>query len=308
MSTFIVLTISGISLAALFFLVSAGLSLIFGLMGVLNFAHGAFFLWGAYIWYEVFTRTGNFWLGLLAALATGAVLGVMTERLFIRPIYQRPLSQILVTLGLGLVLTQLVITIWGVTPRYPPGIPGLNQTERWGDVYVPDYKLFVIVVGIVVLAAVWALLRYTRIGLIVRAGVENPTMVGALGINVGVVFLGIFALGSALAAFGGAVYAPYISSANTDMGQAVLLSAIIVVVLGGLGSYLGSALGALIIGLAQNYVPYYTAELETNSHWPQQLANIDASAASLVSLILLITILLIRPQGLLGLKGEGGGL
>jgi branched-chain amino acid transport system permease protein len=308
MSTFLTLTISGISLAALFFMVSAGLSLIFGLMGVLNFAHGSFFLWGAYIWYEAYTRTGNFWLALLAALAAGAVLGAITERIFIRPIYQRPLSQILVTLGLALVLNQLVIAIWGVSPQYFNNIPGLYKTLIVGDVSVPSYKIFVIGIGAVILAAVWALLRYTRMGLIVRAGVENPTMVSALGMNVGLVFLGVFALGSGLAALGGAVYAPYINQTTTEMGQSILLSAIIVVVLGGLGSYLGSALGALIIGLAQNYVPYYTAQLESASWWPSQLANIDTSAASLVSLVLLVVILLVRPQGLMGLKLDHGGL
>lgn len=308
MSTFITLTISGISLAALFFMVSAGLSLIFGLMGVLNFAHGAFFLWGAYSWYEVFNRTGNFWLALLAAFLTGAVMGGITERIFIRPIYQRPLSQVLVTLGLGLVLTQLVIAIWGVNAQSFQNIPGLSRTLYMGSVYVPSYRIFVIVIGLVVLIAVWALLRFTHVGLIVRAGVENPTMVGALGINVGLVFLGVFALGSALAALGGAVYTPYVGSATTDMGQAILLSAIIVVVLGGLGSYIGSALGALIIGLAQNYVPYYMAQLESASWWPHQLQNVDASAASLVSLVLLVAILLARPQGLMGMKAESGGL
>lgn len=309
MSTFLTLTISGISLAALFFMVSAGLSLIFGLMGILNFAHGAFFLWGAYIWFEVFNRTGNFPLALLAALVAGAVLGAVTERVFIRPIYRRPLSQILVTLGLGLVLTQLVIAIWGVQPQYFASIPGLGKTLRIGDFYVPSYKLFVIAIGVVVLGAVWTLLRFTRIGLIVRAGVENPAMVESLGINVSLVFLGVFALGAGLAALGGAVYAPYVNSTTTDMGQTVLLSAIIVVVLGGLGSYLGSAVGALVIGLAQIYVPYYTFELETSAVWPHGWpTNIDSSAASLISLVLLVAILLIRPQGLMGLKLDHGGL
>lgn len=308
MDAFLTLTISGISLAALFFLVSAGLSLIFGLMGVLNFAHGAFFLWGAYAWYEVYTRTGNFWPALLAALLTGAVLGAVTERVFIRPIYQLPLSQILVTLGLGLVLTQIIIARYGVSALYFNDIPGLSRTLYLGTVYVPSYRLFVIAIGLVVLAAVWSLLRFTRIGLIVRAGVENPAMVSALGINVSLVFGGVFALGSALAALGGAVYTPYVNSATPDMGQAILLSAIIVVVLGGLGSYLGSAVGALIIGLAQNYVPFYTAELEAARWWPHALQGIDASAASLISLVLLVVILLVRPQGLMGLKLPAGGL
>src|SRR5579872_7027507 len=124
MSTFLTLTIAGISLAALYFMVSAGLSLIFGLMGVLNFAHGSFILWGAYSFYAVFANTGSFWLGLLVAFAVGAVMGALTERIFIRNLYQRPLSQILVTLGLGLVLQQLVIAIWGQIPEYPGPIPG----------------------------------------------------------------------------------------------------------------------------------------------------------------------------------------
>lgn len=303
MSTFITLTINGISLAALLFMVAAGLSLIFGLMGVLNFAHGSIFLLGAYSWLVVFNRTNNFWLALLAALVVGAILGAIIERLFIRRLYQRPLSQILVTLGLGLVLNQLAIAIWGQNPQFFNNIPGLSGTINWGDVFVTQYRLFVIAAGVVVLAAVWALLRFTRIGLIVRAGVENSTMVSALGINVSLVFLGVFALGSALAALGGAIYAPYTNTVTTDMGQSILLSAIIVVVLGGLGSYLGSALGALIIGLAQDYVPYYTAQLEAHNLVP---AGFDTSAASLVSIFFLVLILLVRPRGLLGTEHEGG--
>jgi branched-chain amino acid transport system permease protein len=156
-----------------------------------------------------------------------------------------------------------------------------------------------IVFGLAILVGVWALLRYTRVGLIVRAGVENPTMVRALGINVGVVFLGVFALGSALAAFGGALYGNYQLAISPDTGQSVLLLAIIIVVLGGLGSYLGSAVGALIIGLAENYVPYYISQITSDP-------AIEASAASLISLALLVAILLVRPRGLLGINVEPG--
>ncbi len=304
MSTFLNLTISGVSLAALFFLVAAGLSLIFGLMGVLNFAHGAFFLWGAYVWYAVFTPTNNFWLALLAAFGTGAGLGVVTERVFLRTLYRRPLSQILVTLGLGLVLTQLVVATWGQLPEYPNSIPGLSNNLEIGSISVPSYRIFGMVVGAVVLTLVWSLLRYTRVGLIVRAGVENPTMVRALGINVGIVFLGVFALGAALAALGGAIYGPWVNAISTDMGQNVLLIAIIIVVLGGLGSYLGSAIGALLIGLAQEYVPYYLGQYALTH---PQYESYVSSAASLISLILLIAILLIRPSGLLGVKHHGEG-
>lgn len=302
MTEFLNLTLAGISLAALLFMVSAGLSLIFGLMGIMNFAHGSFFLVGAYIWFSVYTSTGSFWLALLAALVAGAAIGAVTERIFIRPIYQRPLSQILVTLGLGLVLQQLVIAKWGVNAQFFNDIPGLTGLQTFGDVSITRYRLFVIGIGAVVLVLVWALLRFTRIGLIVRAGVENPTMVGALGINVSLVFMGVFALGAALAALGGAVYAPFQNEATVDMGQTILLSAIIVVVLGGLGSYVGSAVGALVIGLAQNYVPYYMLQISLTHPQVSTLVN---SASSLISLALLVAILLIRPQGLMGLKLEG---
>jgi branched-chain amino acid transport system permease protein len=303
---FLNLTANGISLAAILFLISAGLSLVFGLMGVLNFAHGSFVLWGAYSWYAVYANTRNFWLALLVAFLTGAVLGALTERLFLRTLYQRPLSQILVTLGLGLVLQQLVVSIWGLNPLYPgslPGVVGTLSLHSWreGDVSLTYFRLLGIGAGFVVLIAVWSLLRYTRVGLIVRAGVENPTMVRALGINVSLVFLGVFALGSALAALGGALYGNWQLSISTDMGQNVLLLAIIIVVLGGLGSYLGSAVGALIIGLAQNYVPYYASQLPVGT-------EVQVSAASLVSLALLVAVLLVRPRGLLGIDVESAGL
>jgi branched-chain amino acid transport system permease protein len=304
MTIFLTLTANGIALAALLFMVSAGLSLIFGLMGVLNFAHGAFFIWGAYSWLAVYNQTGNFWLGLLVALLVGAALGAVTERIFIRPLYQRPLSQILVTLGLALVLNQLVLAVWGVNTQYFADVPALHTIAAIGSVSITWYRIFITIVGGIVLLAVWLLLRFTRIGLIVRAGVENPVMVSALGINVRLVFLGVFALGSALAALGGAVYGLYSNGVSPGDGQSILLSAIIVVVLGGLGSYVGSAVGALVIGLAQEYVPYYALQLQLNGLLPD---GFYTSAASLISLFLLVAILLIRPQGLMGLKIEGGG-
>jgi branched-chain amino acid transport system permease protein len=306
MGVFINLTLNGISLAAILFLISAGLSLIFGLMGVLNFAHGSFILWGAYIWYAVYAHTSNLWLALLVAFVLGAGLGAVTERIFLRTLYQRPLSQILVTLGLGLVLQQVVVAIWGQIPLYPGVLPGTvgtldTQSVHSGDISITYFRLLAILAGFIVLLAVWALLRFTRVGLIVRAGVENPAMVRALGINVGMVFLGVFALGSALASLGGALYGNYQLAMSTDMGQSVLLLAIIVVVLGGLGSYLGCAVGALIIGLAQDYVPYYASQLPLDS-------AVQASAASLVSLAILIAILLVRPNGIMGLHLESSGL
>ncbi|GAC1323781.1 MAG: branched-chain amino acid ABC transporter permease [Chloroflexota bacterium] len=300
MTTFISLTIHGVAVAASLFMVAAGLSLIFGLMGVMNFAHGSFFLWGAYSWLAVFNRTGNFWIALIAATLTGGALGLITERVFMRPLYRRPLQQILATLGIGLVLNQVVIAVWGQNPQPIYSIAGLDSTVRAGGIIIPSYHIFMIGIGSFILLAVWCLLHYTRVGLIVRAGVENPIMVGALGINVGRIFLAVFALGASLAALGGAVYGPIQNAVTADMGQSTLLLAIIVVVLGGLGSYVGSAIGALLIGLAQEYVPYYALQI-----LPQGSTVSPASLTSLASLFLLVVVLLIRPQGLMGVKLEG---
>ena len=315
MTQFLNLTIAGLAVAGLLFMVSVGLSLIFGLLGVLNFAHGAFFLWGAYIWFQAYffgvnlfvyhIPAGNFWVALGAATLSGAVLGFATERIFLRSLYQKPLSQILVTLGLGLVLTQLVIAVWGVTPLPAPPPPFLSGTINMSGTFLPEYWIFVIAIGAVTLLAIGAVMRFTRIGLIVRAGVENPTMVRALGINVSLVFMSVFTVGAALAALGGAVYAPHQFVVSPDMGQTTLFAAIIVVVLGGLGSVPGSAVGALVIGLAQEYVPYYLQQLSLSHPF---LGSWVGSSEALISLLLLVVVLLVRPQGLLGSVHQAGAL
>ena len=291
MTTFILLSLTGLALAAMYFLLASGLSLIFGLMDVLNFAHGAFFTWGAYTaWWtisqitgEFRASTGAFLLGIVAATAVGAGLATAVEVGLIRPLYKRPIYQILITLGIGLALSQLTAVIWRPDARTFPQPSWLADTSTIFGARVPNNRFLLIVAALVVLAGMLIFLRKTRYGLVVRAGAENREMVQALGIDVDRAFTLVFALGGALAGLGGAFGAAYFGSINPHLGSVSLIFAFIVVVIGGLGSVTGSALAAVVIGLAQQFGNYYTT-------W----------AGDFVVVLLLAVVLLVRPNGLLG--------
>ena len=291
MSTIILLSLTGLALAAMYFLLAAGLSLIFGLMDVLNFAHGAFFTWGAYAaWWtiaqitgEFRASTGAFLLGLVAATVVGAVLATAVEVGLLRPLYRRPIYQILITLGIGLALSQLTAVIWRPDARPFPQPGWLADTSTVLGARVPNNRFLLIFAAVVVLAGMLLFLRKTRYGLIVRAGAENREMVQALGIDVDRAFTLVFALGGALAGLGGAFGAAYFGSINPHLGSVSLIFAFIVVVIGGLGSVTGSALAAVVIGLAQQFGNYYTT-------W----------AGDFVVVLLLAVVLLVRPNGLMG--------
>lgn len=291
MSTFILLFLTGLALAAMYFLLAAGLSLIFGLMDVLNFAHGAFFTWGAYgAWWTIGQvtaggggSTGGFLLGLVVATLTGAVLASAVELGLIRPLYRRPIYQVLVTLGAGLALSQLTSVIWRPDARVFPQPAWLADTSTVLGARVPNNRFLLILAALVVLGGMLLFLRHTRYGLIVRAGAENREMVRALGIDVDRAFTLVFALGGALAGLGGAFGAAYFGAITPQFGSVNLIFAFIVVVIGGLGSVTGSALAAIVIGLAQQFGNYYAS-------W----------AGDFVVVLLLAVVLLLRPRGLLG--------
>lgn len=275
------LTLNGLVLGTLFFLTASGLSLIFGLMHVLNLAHAALFTWGAYVAMTVFKATGgSFALAIVAGVAAGGVLSGLIE-LFIRPLYGKPLLQILLTLGLYMVLHEALRAVWGPNLLGFPLPEWLSGRVRILGQSFPHYRLFVLALGAAVFAAVYATLLRTRFGVIVRAGVENSEMVEALGVNIRRVFAGVFVLGGSLAALGGAAAGPFFRTVWPDMGFEVLVPAFIVVVIGGLGSFTGSAVGSLFVGLSQTYVGYF---------YPP--------AALIVNVALLALVLLIRPQGL----------
>ncbi|MHB1404838.1 MAG: branched-chain amino acid ABC transporter permease [Desulfitobacteriaceae bacterium] len=287
METFMTLTLSGLSTGMMIFLLASGLSLIFGLMGVLNFAHGSLFMVGGYTGVSVFAYTGSFTFALLAGMLGGMLAGWAVERLTVRRVYGNAIAQILITTGVMIVLNELVKAVFGSDIIASPVPPLLAGSWGIGEVVIVKYRLFTIAVGLVVAVVVHLLLTRTRVGMIVRAGVENQEMVQALGINIKQVFSLVFAFGAALAALGGVMMAPAVGAVNPDMGIQNQMLAFIVVVIGGMGSFLGSALGSILVGLAGAYTAWFLPE-----------------ASLAVNVILMAVVLVLRPNGLFGMGGE----
>ncbi len=269
------------------FLVASGLSLIFGVMGVLNFAHGSLYMLGAYLSFTLLRVSGFAAAALAAALGVAAV-GLVLERLFIRHIYRAPLLyQLLLTYAFILVFDDLAKVIWGYD-FVSIGVPDAFRRPPLfiGRAPVPAYYAFIIVVGIVIALGLWLLLTRTRFGKIVRAAADNPTMVAALGINVTVVSMAVFALGSFLAGLGGVLAAP-VRSIFPGMGFSILVESFIVVVIGGLGSMAGAFVGALLIGFVRAFGAIAFPALEEG-----------------LVFMLMAVVLLLRPRGVLGVGKE----
>lgn len=282
-----VLGVNGLALAAILFMLSAGLTLIFGLMNVVNFAHGAMFLVGGYTAFAV-TRhiTGSLVLSLVLAAAVLAALGLLIERVLLRPLYggdtESHLRQVLLTLGLTLILTELVRIVFG------PQIMAVMLEWQGARIElvgrrIPLYRFVLIGMGITSFVGLLYLLNRTRLGLIVRAGVQRTDMVQALGINIKTTFMYVFVLGAALAGVAGAAAGPYYNAVYPTLGDDHIILAFGIVVVGGLGSVLGSAVAALLIGLLISYGAYF---------WP--------AGQSFFVMFLLVVVLLLRPQGLFG--------
>lgn len=291
MTTFLLLTITGLGLAGLYFLVASGLSLIYGLMDVLNFAHAAFLTVGAYASWLVATELSGsmpvpvvFLLGLLAGLAVGTLIAVLMETALVRRLYGDHVAQVLLTVGLLLAVTALTRAVFGSDPVRVVVPAWMNDVTRIGGAAVPNSRLVVIASAMLVFAALMFFLRRTRYGLIIRAGVENRSMVSALGIDVGRAFTLVFAIGGALASLAGILTGAFFGTITADQGTSLLIFAFIVVIIGGLGSIPGSALAALSVGLLQQYANYYGA----------------VGMGDLIVVAMLALVLLVRPQGLLG--------
>jgi branched-chain amino acid transport system permease protein len=287
-STFVLLTITGLGLGALYFLIASGLSLIYGLMGVLNFAHGAFLTVGAYaMWFTESKLTGisvlpRFLLGALAGLVVGAAFAALVELVLIRPLYKRHIEQVLVTVGLGLATTALVVAIWGNDSRTVVAPAWLGKTTTILGAHIPNDRWLLIIAAVLVLIALNAFLKRTRYGLIIRAGVENRAMVTALGIDVRRAFTLVFAIGGVAASLAGVLSGVYFSTVDPGRGTSLLIFAFIVVVIGGLGSLRGTAGAAVVVGLVQQYANYYAS----------------SGLGDLSVVLLLGLVLLARPGGL----------
>jgi len=288
MSTIVLLAITGLGLGAMYFLIASGLSLIYGLMGVLNFAHGAFLTVGAYATWYTETKLGGITVGLrfllaaLVGLAVGTVFAALVELVLIRPLYSRHIEQVLVTVGLALCVTALVTAIWTNDPKFV-ALP--HWTSKTTDVLgasIPNDRWIEIATAAVVLFALQLFLRRTRYGLIVRAGVENRAMVTALGIDVRRAFTLVFAIGGLAAALAGVLSALYFGTVDPQRGTSLLIFAFIVVVIGGLGSITGTAIAAVVVALVQQFANYYTS----------------SGIGDLSVVLLLAAVLLVRPSGL----------
>ncbi|HXK14790.1 MAG TPA: branched-chain amino acid ABC transporter permease [Gaiellaceae bacterium] len=288
MSTFVLLTITGFGLGAMYFLVASGLSLIYGLMGVLNFAHGSFLAVGAYAMWFTESRLGGvavlprFLIGSLVGLVAGGLFAALVELVLIRPLYKRHIEQVLVTVGLSLSTTALIVAIWGNDARAVPAPRWLGNTTSVLGASIPNDRFIEIVTAIVVLVALNAFLRHTRYGLIIRAGVENRAMVTALGIDVRRAFTLVFAIGGVAAAIAVVLSNVYFGTVDPSRGTSLLIFAFIVVVIGGLGSLRGTAIAAIAVGLVQQYANYYAS----------------SGLGDLSVVLLLGIVLLVRPGGL----------
>jgi len=274
---------SGVALGAILVITALGLSIIFGMLGVVNFAHGALFMVGAYAGLWVASLTGSFWWGLVVAPIMIGVFGMLIEFVLIRPLYKRSVDDpLLLTFGLSYVLVEAVRLIFG-----SDGIPFPTPSQLTGVVdlgvgFFPRYRLFVIGVVIVLLLLLWAGLEKTKFGLIVRAGARDPTIMRVLGVDIGKVWLLVFGLGAGLAALGGVLAGP-MRSVNPEMGSLVLAEAFVVTVIGGLGSLLGSVVAGVLVGIAISMTALFAPEM-----------------ADIVMFALMAVVLLVRPQGLFG--------
>jgi branched-subunit amino acid ABC-type transport system permease component len=276
--------LSALSQAAILFFIACGLTLIFGIMRIINFAHGAIFMLGAYVGFTAIAVTGSFLLSLVIAPIVVGAVGMAFERIFLRPLYGRRDggAYLLLTFGLTVVLSEIVRVIWGAQPL-ASGIPDfLRGIVIVFDQPFPLYRLFLIALGFAFAIAVWQFLDRTRAGLLIRAVSQNAEMVHALGTDVDLVRTGVFGLGCAMAALGGVLAAPLVT-AFLGMGTTVVIDAFVIVIIGGMGSFLGSLIGSILVAFVQVLGAYYFQDL-----------------ALAFMYFLMLIVLVIRPGGLLG--------
>jgi len=292
--TWITLTVAGLAMGMMIFIMASGLTLVFGLMSVLNFGHGAFVAVGAFSatlvllpmrgWLEMDSLLIN--LGVLALAVTLAMLvtgllGWAFERIIVKPVYGQHLKQILITMGGMIVAEQLIHVIWGAETIALPLPTALRGAILLGDAAVEKYRLVAVVVGLVVFVAMFLVLNRTKIGLLVRAGVENGEMVEALGYRIRRLFVAVFAAGSSLAGLGGVMWGLYKETLTASMGSEIMVMIFIVIIIGGLGSVGGCFIGALLMALVANYAGFLAPKI-----------------ALVSSIVLMISVLLWRPSGL----------
>ncbi len=291
--------LNGVQLGLLLFLVASGLTLVFGILDFVNLAHGSIYMLGAFICASLTFLVGNFLIAVLLAVPITGVIGYLIERVLIRHLYARShLDHVLATFGLILVIDTTVQIIWGPAGISVPLPDWLNgQTELFTGVVVPTFRLIIIVAGLAVAAGLFWLVNYTRLGMLIRAGASNSTMVSALGVDIKTLFSLVFALGAMLAGLAGMLISP-ITEASINMGGEVIITAFVVIIIGGIGSMKGAFVAAILVGLIDTLGRSFLDDVFA-LFMSQNAAETAAPAISAMLIyILMAVILALRPQGL----------
>jgi branched-chain amino acid transport system permease protein len=299
MTLFLEQLLNGVQFGIMLFLLAAGLTLIFGIMGVINLAHGSIYMIGAYAGTWVAAQTGSFWLGIPAALAAAAIAGLAIELLVVRRLYGRDhLDQVLATFGLILIFNQAVTMLFGRQPLFvsiPPLLDG--SVELLPGLVYPIYRLAIIAVGLLVAVGLYLLINKTRVGMLVRAGSTNREMVRALGVDVRLLYTLVFGLGALLAGLAGFMAGP-ILAVQVGMGEQILITTFVVVVIGGVGSIRGAFFASLILGVVDTGLRAYLPGLLRHVMVGPDADALGAGISSMGIYLLMAIVLLIRPKGL----------
>ena len=306
LSLFLVQTLNGLQFGILLFFIAAGLTLVFGVMDFINLAHGVQYMIGAYLAAMFTALTGNFFFGLMLALPSALLFGLLLEFLIFRHLYARDhLDQVLATFGIIIFLNQAVKVVWGAAPLSVPVPEILSGTVVLMDgLLYPVYRLALIGSGLAIALILYILVSYTRIGMLVRAGATNAPMVSALGVDISRLFMVVFGFGAMLAGFAGAMVAP-ILSVEPGMGDNLLILTFVVIVIGGIGSVRGAFIGALVVGLADTLGRSFGTDLLKAALGASAATRVGPALASMLIYIVMAAVLFFRPAGLFPARGRG---
>jgi len=295
--------LNGLQFGLMLFLLAAGLTLVFGIMDMINLAHGSLYMVGAYLAAAVTQASGSFMVGIATAMLVTAVLGALLEVSLLRRLYARDhLAQVLATFALILIANEAVRMIWGAQPMLLNAPDALSGPVSLGGFFYPAYRLLLIGVGVLVAGLLYLLVSHTRLGMWVRAGASNREMTEALGVNVRLLFTAVFAFGAALCALAGAMLGPLLA-VQVGMGESILILAFVVIVIGGIGSIRGALVGSLMIGLVDTLGRAALPSLLREFLSPEAASSLGPALASILIYVLMAAILFWRPEGLFQARG-----
>jgi len=295
--------LNGLQFGLMLFLLASGLTLVFGIMDMINLAHGALYMVGAFFAAWLAPIVNSFWLAIVLAVPLTAIVGMLLESTLLRTLYQRDhLAQVLATFALILILNEAVRMIWGSDMSLPTPQALSGPVELMPGLYYPSYRLMIIGVGLVIAALLWFLVTRTRVGALVRAGASNREMAMAMGVNIRALFTAVFGVGAALCAVAGALLGPLLAI-QVGMGDSILILAFVVIVIGGIGSIRGAFVGSVLVGLVDTFgrtmLPHLFRELLP----PQWASAAGPAVASILIYVLMAVVLFVRPQGLFAARG-----